>query len=119
MLMISCNHRSLRGLLLQISNKLYQIALSRGSPSRRTPPQIKHMLELIRAIPLRSVVSSNLVMLWKVLQVTCTGLDVQPITCAAEAPVVVHGTYKKAWDSIKHQVLVYVHVHLCVCVGLG
>ena len=46
---------------------------------------------------------------------TCTALDLQPITCAAEAPVVVHGTYKKAWDSIKHQVLMYVHVHLCVC----
>ena len=45
---------------------------------------------------------------------TCTALDLQPITCAAEAPVVVH-TYKKAWDSIKHQVLMYVHMHLCVC----
>lgn len=39
-------------------------------------------------------------------------LDLQPITSAAEAPVVVHGTYKKAWDSIKHQV-----VRVCVCVG--
>lgn len=35
----------------------------------------------------------------------CTGLELQPITSAVEAPVVVHGTYKKAWDSIKHQVL--------------
>ena len=35
-----------------------------------------------------------------------TGLDLQPITSAAEAPIVVHGTYKKAWDSIKHQVRV-------------
>ena len=35
----------------------------------------------------------------------CTGLDLQPITSVAEAPVVVHGTYKKAWDSIKHQVV--------------
>ena len=51
---------------------------------------------------------------------TCTGLDLQPITCAAEAPVVVHGTYKKAWDSIKHQVLVCVYniynIDIGVCV---
>ena len=45
-----------------------------------------------------------------------TGLDLQPIICAAEAPVVVHGTYKKAWESIKHQVLCVVCVYVCMCV---
>ncbi|XP_065919311.1 tRNA 2'-phosphotransferase 1-like [Dysidea avara] len=30
-------------------------------------------------------------------------LDLQPITSPSEAPTVVHGTYKRAWDSIKLQ----------------
>ena len=113
MLMISCNctNSRVKVLLLQTSNELYQTALGRGSSSRRTPPHIRHILGLITATPLRSGVSSNLVMLRKVLQVTCTGLDLQLITCAAEAPVVVHGTNKKYWDSIKHQVLVRVCVY--------
>lgn len=41
---------------------------------------------------------------------TCTELELQPITSAAEVPTVVHGTYKDVWDSIKRQVLLY-------CVG--
>ena len=31
-------------------------------------------------------------------------LDLKPIISPDEAPVVVHGTYKKAWESIRQQV---------------
>ena len=32
------------------------------------------------------------------------GLELVPITSPDEAPVVVHGTYFKAWEQIKYQV---------------
>lgn len=34
------------------------------------------------------------------------GLDLVPILSSEEAPVVVHGTYKRAWEEIKKQVII-------------
>lgn len=41
-------------------------------------------------------------------------MDLDPILEASEAPVVIHGTYKKYWEKIKHEGLSHMsrmHIH--------